>query len=186
MLPKQGKILDGGCGYGFMSYMLQFAATEREITGIDYDEEKIETANHSFSKNDKINFVHTDITKFNFEKYDGIVLADMLHYLQPAEQKQTIENCMNSLNENGILIIRDGNSEMAEKHKGTKMTEFFSTKFFAFNKTTEKGLSFLSASFVREIANAHKMECNVIDETKYTSNIIFVIKKTTASVHAAV
>jgi 1-acyl-sn-glycerol-3-phosphate acyltransferase len=186
LLPKQGKILDGGCGYGFMSYMLQFTSNEREITGIDYDEEKIETANHCFSKNDKINFQHADITTFNFENYDGIVLADMLHYLQPSQQKEVIQKCMNSLNENGVLIIRDGNSEMTEKHKGTKLTEFFSTRFFGFNKTTEKGLSFLSASFVKEIADAHKMQCKEIDETKYTSNIIFIITKTTSSVHAAV
>ena len=46
----KGKILDIGCGYGFMSYMLHFTSPEREITGIDYDEEKIETANHCFSK----------------------------------------------------------------------------------------------------------------------------------------
>ena len=41
LLPKEGKLLDIGCGYGFMSYMLYFAAPRREITGIDYDEEKI-------------------------------------------------------------------------------------------------------------------------------------------------
>ena len=26
LLPEQGSILDAGCGYGFMSYMLHFAA----------------------------------------------------------------------------------------------------------------------------------------------------------------
>lgn len=186
LLPKQGKILDGGCGYGFMSYMLQFTSNQREITGIDYDEEKIETASHCFSKNERINFVHIDILQFNFEKYDGIVLADMLHYLKPEKQTQVIEKCMESLNENGVLVIRDGNSDMAKKHERTKLTEFFSTKFFAFNKTTENGLSFLSANFVREIANAYKMQYKEIDETKYTSNMIFVITKTTTSLNAAV
>src|SRR5690606_13268477 len=57
LIPKRGKILDIGCGYGFMSYMLSFIAPERKITGLDYDEEKIETANHCFSKKDTINFV---------------------------------------------------------------------------------------------------------------------------------
>ena len=48
LLPKEGKLLDIGCGYGFMSYMLQFAGPKREITGLDYDEEKIATANQLF------------------------------------------------------------------------------------------------------------------------------------------
>jgi hypothetical protein len=56
------------------------------------------------------------------------------------------------------------------------MTEFFSTKFFGFNKTKETGLSFLSGSSVKELAAMHNMKCKEIDQTKYTSNIIFVIK----------
>ncbi len=58
LLPRQGRILDIGCGYGFMSYMLHFAAQEREIIGYDYDEEKIEVANHCFSRNKNIRFVN--------------------------------------------------------------------------------------------------------------------------------
>jgi len=48
LLPRGGKFLDAGCGYGFMSYMLHFVSLEREITGMDYDENKINTANHCF------------------------------------------------------------------------------------------------------------------------------------------
>ena len=36
LLPTEGKLLDIGCGYGFMSYMLYFTSNKREITGIDY------------------------------------------------------------------------------------------------------------------------------------------------------
>ncbi|MBS1947450.1 MAG: 1-acyl-sn-glycerol-3-phosphate acyltransferase [Bacteroidetes bacterium] len=186
LLPKKGKILDAGCGYGFMSYMLQFSSNDRLIKGIDYDEEKIETAGHCFSRNEKISFSREDITKFRFEKYDGIVMADVLHYLQPAQQKEVIENCIQSLNENGILVIRDGNTEMAERHKKTKKTEFYSTKFFGFNRTTESGLSYLSASFIRNISVEQKTGYREIDPGDKTSNIFFIITKNPANVHATV
>lgn len=186
LLPRQGKLLDAGCGYGFMSYMLHFVSGEREITGIDYDEKKIETANHCFSKTEKINFIHADVLLFGYEKYDGIILSDVLHYLQPHQQKQAIEKCMQSLNENGILVIRDGNKDLAGRHLGTKMTEFFSTTFSGFNKTTKNGLSFLSGSLIREIAAEQNMYCTEIDQSKYTSNMIFVIKKKPVAFHAAV
>ncbi|MFT3750866.1 MAG: 1-acyl-sn-glycerol-3-phosphate acyltransferase [Agriterribacter sp.] len=175
LLPQKGKILDVGCGYGFMPYMLHFAATGREIDAVDYDEEKITVAQHCFSKDENIHFEYADVTKFVFEKYDGIIAADMLHYLQPEQQKQIIEKCIQALNPGGVLIIRDGDKDRAEKHKGTKLTEFFSTKLLQFNKTTDKGLSFLSGSMIYEIAAANGMHCREIDETKYTSNIIFVI-----------
>jgi 1-acyl-sn-glycerol-3-phosphate acyltransferase len=175
LLPTKGKILDIGCGYGFMPYMLHFAAPQRQFTGIDYDEDKIEVANNNFNKTERINFEHADVLSFAFEKYDAIIIADMLHYMQPDEQKLIIERCMNSLNPDGKLIIRDGNKDMEEKHRGTELTEFFSTKFVKFNKAS-RGLSFLSARMVEDMAAANNMACKIIDETKFTSNIIFVIQ----------
>lgn len=175
LLPLKGNVLDIGCGYGFMSYMLHFSAPGRNIMGIDYDEEKTTVANHCFSKDEEINFAYADVTTFNFMQYDGIIVADMLHYLQADQQKMIIEKCIKSLNKGGTLIIRDGDKEREAKHKGTKLTELFSTKLFGFNKTTGAGLSFLSASTIHDIAKANNMRCREIDETKYTSNVVFVL-----------
>ncbi len=177
LVPMQGKILDIGCGYGFMSYMLAFTSSQRVITGIDYDEEKIDTANHCFSKKDKINFVHSDVMGFEFEKYDAIILADMLHYLQEDEQKLVIKKCISNLNPGGKIIIRDGDTDKEEMHKKTKLTEFFSTKVLNFNKTKENGLSFLSGKMISNMAAANKMTCTEIADSKLTSNTIFILEK---------
>ena len=177
LLPKQGKMLDLGCGYGFMPYMLHFAAPGRGFTGVDYDEEKIEVAANCFSKTEDINFVYADALQFEMEQYDAIIMADMLHYLPPGEQKQLIEKCIANLNPGGMLIIRDGNKDMQERHKGTELTETFSTKLLGFNKTGKDGLSFLSGQMLRDIAAVHDLSVAEIDNTKYTSNIIFVLKK---------
>ena len=177
LVPLKGKILDAGCGYGFMSYMLYFSSTQREITGIDYDEDKIITANHCFSKTDKINFIHSDVLSFAFENYDAIILSDMLHYLQPADQKTVIEKSIHQLNPGGIVIIREGDKDSMEKHKRTELTEFFSTKLFSFNKTAAKGLSFLSGKTIGEMAVTNDMECKEIKNSKYTSNTIFLKKR---------
>jgi 2-polyprenyl-3-methyl-5-hydroxy-6-metoxy-1,4-benzoquinol methylase len=176
LLPKQGKLLDMGCGYGFMSYMLHFVSPQRDITGIDYDEEKIETANNCFDKKGNINFKFVDALEYPFENYDGIIVADMLHYLQPGQQKLMIEKCIRHLNPGGIILIREGNTDLEKKHKGTRITEFFSTRLTGFNQTGNKGLSFMSGTLIKKIANEQKMECTEIDHTKYTSNIVFVLK----------
>jgi uncharacterized protein len=177
LLPRQGKFLDMGCGYGFMAYMLHFASAGRDMTGVDYDEEKIEVANHCFSKNEQIRFIAADVMEFRFEKYDGIVMADMLHYLKPEQQKQLIEESMRSLNPGGKLIIREGNKELESRHQGTKLTEFFSTSLFGFNKTSPGGLFFLSGNMVRQLAADEGMNCREIDNAKFTSNVIFVIER---------
>ena len=186
LLPKQGKLLDAGCGYGFMTYMLQFAAPERQITGVDYDEEKIETASHCLSANEHVHFYFSDILQFPFEKYDGIVLSDILHYLSPEKQREAVEKCIRHLNRNGILLIRDGNKDLKTRHRGTRFTEFISTRFSGFNKTSGEGLSFLSGNFIREIAKEHHIVCSEIDQSRFTSNIIFVIKNTPVLEHAGI
>lgn len=177
LLPREGKILDLGCGYGFMAYMLYWASqNKRQITGVDYDEEKIETANHCFSKTDDLQFIQADITKFELEKYDGITIMDVLHYLKPEQQVDIIEKAIDALLPGGILIVRDGDADMKEKHKGTKLTELFSTKIFSFNKT-QNDLHFLSGMMIESLAMKHGLGFERIDATKYTSNVVWVMRK---------
>lgn len=177
LVPLQGKILDIGCGYGFMSYMLHFVSAQRVITGIDYDEQKVATANHCFSRNENIQFKFADVIAYPFEQYDCIIMSDILHYLNPDQQKQIIEKSIRHLSPGGNIIIREGNSELAKRHKGTRVTELFSTKILGFNKTSGDGLSFLSGKMIKEIANNEQLDCIEVDNTKFTSNIIFVLKK---------
>jgi 2-polyprenyl-3-methyl-5-hydroxy-6-metoxy-1,4-benzoquinol methylase len=183
LLPKRGRILDIGCGYGFMSYMLHWLSEEREMKGIDYDEEKIITAQHCYLKNEHINFEHADVTNYAFGQYDAYVISDVLHYLQPAEQEKVLSACISQLGPDGVIIVRDGDSDLKERHEGTKLTEFFSTKLIGFNKTKDKPLSFFSSSRIREIVTANGAVMEQIDNTKYTSNVIFIIKKL-SPVHA--
>ena len=177
LLPKTGKILDIGCGYGFMDYMLHFRAPERDITGMDYDADKIAVANHCYSKSDNIRFLHGDILHHPIEPHDAFVLADVLHYLQPEEQTQVLRRCFANLNPGGVIVIRDGNKDLKERQKGTWWTEFFSTRLLKFNKTSENGLAFLSAKTVEGVVAEFGLECEMIDPSKFTSNIIFVIRK---------
>jgi 2-polyprenyl-3-methyl-5-hydroxy-6-metoxy-1,4-benzoquinol methylase len=107
LLPERGKMLDIGSGYGVMAYLLHFASKEREFTGIDSDEDKVEMANSCFSKDDKINFIFAYISEFAFESYDAIIIVDFLQHMQQVEQKLLIEKCISHLNPGGRLIIRN-------------------------------------------------------------------------------
>jgi uncharacterized protein len=177
LLPMQGSILDIGCGYGFMDYMLHYLSKDRTITGVDFDEEKIATANHNFSKTGQLNFVCADVVHYPPGRHDAYIISDVLHYLQPDEQETILKQCIDNMPEHGVIIIRDGDTDLAQRHKGTALSEFFSTKAIGFNKTSNKPLSFFSSSRIRDIAVKHGASVEQIDNTKYTSNIIFVLKK---------
>ena len=175
LLPLKGRILDIGCGYGFMSYMLRFAANEREIVGYDFDEEKISLANHCFSRNANIHFVKADITRLHIGPADAIILSDVLHYLMPDQQESLIQQSIAALRPGGILLIRDGDRDLKKRHERTRMTEFFSTKFFSFNKTGGHPLYYLSGKTIHDLARQQQMDCQRLDPSSTTSNLIFVI-----------
>ncbi len=177
LVPKKGKIVDIGCGYGYLGYMLNMTSPERRVTGIDYDEEKIEIAENSVLRNSAINFVHSDVLDFAYEKTDVFIINDVLHYLREEGQKELIHKCLDNLNESGMLIIRDGNSDMEKRHRGTRLTEFFSTKLLSFNKVTIDRLCFTSKEKIISIVSGYPFTVEVLDNTQYTSNIIFIIRK---------
>lgn len=177
LIPKQAKILDMGCGYGFLCYMLQFLSSERQITGIDHDAEKIDTAQYGYLKTDQLNFVCADITTFPMETYDVIILNDVLHYLTKENQDLVLEKVCNSIKPGGQVLIRDANTDLKKKHFGTKLSELFSVKLIRFNKANN-ALQFMSAKTLQDAAAERNFSVTVLDDSKFTSNVIFVLKAT--------
>lgn len=177
LIPRSGKIYDLGCGYGFLPYMLALTSNERLVTGVDYDQDKIQVAQSGYLKPVNLNFESGDITRFTCHEADVIVINDVLHYLLPEQQIRVIEQSINALNPAGTLIIRDGVKELAERHKGTKITELFSTRILGFNKTSEHGLHFISSKMIYDLTAKHGLKSEVIDNTRLTSNVIFILRK---------
>ncbi|GAB3015200.1 MMPL family transporter [Niabella terrae] len=177
LLPRKGRFLDLGCGYGFLVYMMHWSSQGgRKFTAVDYDAEKIATAANCFSKTEDLTFIHGDIAGFEMEAYDGILICDVLHYLDAEQQLQVLRRAIDSLLPGGQLIIRDGDAELREKHRGTRLTEWFSTRIFSFNKTNQP-LQFLSGSMIERLAREQGLRFRRIDDTKYTSNVIWVLQR---------
>ena len=176
LLPLKGKIMDIGCGYGFLSYMLSFLSEEREILGVDYDDEKIATAQHAYSKTEKMQFVSADIMKFEFQQQDAFVLMDVIHYLEPADQEILLKKCIEHLNTDGIILLRDGVTDMGTQHKRTLLSELFSTKIIGFNKKGVLPLSFTSYATIKNIVEKNGASIQVHSEYRNTSNVLFIIK----------
>ncbi|MBK5284119.1 MAG: 1-acyl-sn-glycerol-3-phosphate acyltransferase, partial [Bacteroidia bacterium] len=99
LIENRTTITDIGCGYGYLSFYLHYKNRERKITGIDYDNDKIEIARNSFDKTDTLQFLSADITRTGFkEKQDVVFLHDVLHYLTKEEQDHVLQKCFDQMN----------------------------------------------------------------------------------------
>jgi len=177
IVPKQAVITDIGCGYGYLSFMLSMISEERIVTGIDYDEDKIAVASNCAIKTKRVNFIAGDAVEVPFNKSDVFIINDVLHYMPEHKQIRLIEKCFEYLNDGGKIIIRDGNTEEEKRHKGTKLTEFFSIKILKFNKADYTNLHFISTSFIKNIAKNNGFDVETIDNAKLTSNTVYILKK---------
>lgn len=174
-IPPEASIVDIGCGYGFISYILSFTSEKRKILGLDYDENKICMANNCISKNDNLTFVAVDAVTYDYPQSDVFLLSDVLHYMPEENQQQLLSACISKLNRGGTLIVRDANADLKKRHLGTRYTEFFSTRF-GFNKAVDNKLFFFSGKMITEIAEKHNMEVEITDRTKLTSNILYILR----------
>ncbi|NMM47880.1 trifunctional MMPL family transporter/lysophospholipid acyltransferase/class I SAM-dependent methyltransferase [Marinigracilibium pacificum] len=175
LVPKKGKIVDVGCGYGLMSYALAYSSSEREVIAIDYDDDKISVAQNCPDYPQNIKFYESDVVMFDYSKSDAFIVSDVLHYLTAEKQLNLLKKLTQNLNEGGRIIIRDGDREKVDRHNGTKLTEYFSTGT-GFNKTENK-LNYIAGSMIKEFADEAKLKFRLIDNNKLTSNIIFVMEK---------
>ena len=180
LIPKEGTVIDLGCGYGFLLHFLALSSPKRNLIGYDYDREKIEVAAKSTETLKNVHFEYLDITEGLEQAADVFVIADVLHYMPEEMQEQAVRLCFENLNVGGTIIIRDANAEMEDKHKKTKMTEFLSTKIFRFNKTQDesKQLYFITKERLLNFLKEENVEVTIVDNTKYLSNLVYLIKKT--------
>lgn len=176
LIPAKGRITDIGCGFGPLCYMLSLLSDEREILGIDYDEDKIAVAQHGWLRNDHIRFEHADAIEYPLPESDVFILNDMLHYMSFERQHTLLVKCAALLRPQGMIIIRDGNQSNIKKHQLTRFTELLSTRIFSFNQTNEE-LCFTTEAQIRGIATECGMKVEVIPNDKYTSNTIYIFRK---------
>lgn len=177
-LPDKGLILDLGCGYGFLAYMLRLIKPERKIIGVDYDEEKIAVAQHGVLRDENISFTASDATTYPLAHYDAVVISDVLHYLPLDKQKTLIRKVIESLNPGGVLLIRDADTQVKKTHFVTRWSEIFSTQILRFNKTGVNQLEFVPlAEILSDISKEYPVQFNKISLQKHTSNVLFQIIK---------
>ena len=169
-------IYDFGCGYGYLSYYLHYRDKTRQITGVDYDKDKIDVADNCVKLSEQITFVCNDLRTQLIEKCDVVFLNDVLHYLAFSDQQKLLNDIEDKLNNNGLIFIRDGLKNDQKSHKMTKITEILSTNVFGFNKS-ENPLEFISEIQINEFAKSKNMSVEFIKHSNTTSNVLIILRK---------
>lgn len=119
-LPAQGKILDVGCGYGYLANYLSLDRPERHVVGHDVAPDRIDIARRTVGNRRNVEFVVADSRQLPEAFFDGIVVADVLHHIPYEEQAAVLADLFSKLKPGGRLVLRETDKR-------------FSLRFFIFN-----------------------------------------------------
>jgi uncharacterized protein (DUF2062 family) len=100
-----GSLVDAGAGRGQLSLLVLELGRASDVVGFDWDVRKTELAERAAGGD--AHYFHADVRWVSWPAADTILLADVLHYLEPPEQDASLERAAASLRPGGRLLIRE-------------------------------------------------------------------------------
>ena len=103
-IDKPVRIIDFGCGYGFLAQMLlPLIPSGSSYKGIDISEELINDANIQFANCQEVSFELADLNEYvPTEEYDIAICQSVLRHLSNPEN--ILKKMVDSVKENGLVI----------------------------------------------------------------------------------
>jgi 2-polyprenyl-3-methyl-5-hydroxy-6-metoxy-1,4-benzoquinol methylase len=109
-LPRAGRVLDLGCGFGLFSLFFASQEPARRITGVDRDARRIALARASAARLGLSNVdyeLEDGLAWKSAERFDAIYLLDMIHHLPRAAVPQFLAKLRALLVPGGVLVVKD-------------------------------------------------------------------------------
>lgn len=106
-VPKEGTIIDIGCGYGLLANLLALKSSKRDVTGVDLSVGRIRVAQKTTDNRKKLQFKLMNALDLQLGKCSTVVMSDFLHHLDCKVQEELLARCYQKLPPGGLLIIEE-------------------------------------------------------------------------------
>jgi SAM-dependent methyltransferase len=105
------RVLDVGCGSGFLIIQLAKAFPNSRFLGVEIDKFAVADAQRSIKENaveDRVSVALADANSLGYKKeFDLVNMAFVLHEIQSHAKHNTISNCYQALSDSGKILIFD-------------------------------------------------------------------------------
>jgi tRNA (cmo5U34)-methyltransferase len=105
---KAIKVADLGCGNGAVSFAVKEKFPNARITCVDFSAEMLQAARKKLSGHQNIDFIESDILKFNLSGFDAVLTSLCLHHIGEEKEKLTyFRKVHDGLLSGGVFYIYD-------------------------------------------------------------------------------
>jgi 2-polyprenyl-3-methyl-5-hydroxy-6-metoxy-1,4-benzoquinol methylase len=177
MVPKEGKVLDVGCGHGLFSSYMALREPSRDVLGIDPAPAKIKAARMTEPPVPNARYLGGGIEVVpENSRFDAITIVDVLYLLPEVEQRKILKDCHHLLAESGVLILKTQDTRPRWRYWWTCAQE---SVMVGVGMTHGSGLHFLPAEKSRRMleevgftVTLHKLPSRI-----FYPNIVFICYK---------
>ena len=130
-VPRRGTILDAGCGHGLFSLYLAAQAPDREITGVDIDEDKLDVARQAARAagiDDRVTFRRVAGDWHPDPSWDAIVEVDMLYLLGRTRAAEWLGGAAAAIAPGGCLVVKELDVTPGWKARWSRFQEVLATR----------------------------------------------------------
>ncbi len=177
-VPKKGRILEIGSGYGIFSNFLALKSTDRFVKGVDIDRKRTEVSLKTIKDRINIEFKSADAKNMIVGKDNkSIVMVDVMYLLPYSSQEKLLINCFDNLLDGGCLVLKDMEMRFDWKFWWTILHEFLAVKVFNF--TFGEGLYFRRKKDYLSLLSSigFKVECIALSKNYFYPHILYLCKK---------
>jgi SAM-dependent methyltransferase len=104
--PREGLLLDLGCGEGILALLLVRGAPGRRVVAVDAHEPRVARVRAS-ARGLPVEAICARLESHPLPRCQGIALVDVLHYFAADVQEALLDRAAAALAPGGVLVLRD-------------------------------------------------------------------------------
>ena len=132
LFPKEGKIIELGCGSGLFANILAIGSNKRQIVGADMDENKIALAERTKDPLASIEYTAGKIVTMDYPTGEVFSLIDVLYLIPYDAQEVILRKCADALAPKGMLVIKEMDTRPRWKYIWNYCQETLAVKIIGF------------------------------------------------------
>ncbi len=133
-LPRDGTLLDVGCGHGLVSNEVALRSPLARVLGIDLSETKVASARKSVGARTNVEFRQAALEEVPDSGFDAVSLIDVLYLVPEGSWTSFLSTCREKLRPGGIFVLKEVGIEPWWKFERLKLQEFMSTRILRITK----------------------------------------------------
>ncbi len=127
-LPREGSLLDVGCGHGLISNEVALRSPLARVLGVDLSETKIASARATVGARTNVEFRIAALEVVPESGFDAVSLIDVLYLVPQGSWNSFLRTCLEKLRPGGIFVLKEIGTEPWWKFERLKLQEFMSTR----------------------------------------------------------